>query len=46
MIPIRDANEAHRKTDDGDVRFRYAIDLALLKEGRAERGKHASVGEP
>jgi len=32
MIRIQDINDAYRKVEKGDVRFRYVIDMASLKE--------------
>ena len=43
LIPIQEVNEAHRRVDEGDVRFRYVIDLASLQDEKAERGTHASL---
>ena len=31
IIPIQDINDAYRKVEKGDVRFRYVIDMASLK---------------
>ena len=31
MIAIQDINDAYKKVEDGDVRFRYVIDMASLK---------------
>jgi alcohol dehydrogenase (NADP+) len=36
MIRIQDINDAYKKVEDGDVRFRYVIDMASLKEEMAE----------
>ena len=35
VIPIQEINEAHKKVIDGDVRFRYVIDMASLKQEEA-----------
>ena len=32
MIRIQDINDAYKKVESGDVRFRYVIDMASLKE--------------
>jgi len=32
MIRIQDINDAYKKVEKGDVRFRYVIDMASLKE--------------
>lgn len=34
IIPIQEINAAYRKVEKGDVRFRYVIDMASLKEDR------------
>ena len=31
IIDIQDVNEAYKKVEKGDVRFRYVIDMASLK---------------
>ena len=31
MIKIEDINDAHKRIDDREVRFRYVIDMASLK---------------
>jgi uncharacterized zinc-type alcohol dehydrogenase-like protein len=31
VIAIQDINEAYRKVEQGEVRFRYVIDMATLK---------------
>ncbi len=36
VITIQDINEAYTKVIDGDVRFRYVIDMATLKQEDAE----------
>jgi uncharacterized zinc-type alcohol dehydrogenase-like protein len=36
MIRIQDINDAYKKVENGDVRFRYVIDMASLKEEMAE----------
>jgi uncharacterized zinc-type alcohol dehydrogenase-like protein len=36
MIRIQDINDAYKKVESGDVRFRYVIDMASLKEEMAE----------
>ncbi|RYF73012.1 MAG: NAD(P)-dependent alcohol dehydrogenase, partial [Comamonadaceae bacterium] len=30
VIPIQDVNDAYKKVEKGDVRFRYVIDMASL----------------
>ncbi|MDX3911115.1 MAG: zinc-binding dehydrogenase [Sphingobium sp.] len=35
VIPIQDINEAYKKVKSGEVRFRYVIDIASLKEEMA-----------
>ena len=30
LIPIQDINDAYKKVEDGDVRFRYVIDMKSL----------------
>lgn len=35
MIKIDEINEAYKKVDDGDVRFRYVIDMSFLKSEMA-----------
>ncbi len=35
LIPIQQINDAYKKIVDGDVRFRYVIDLASLKDEAA-----------
>ncbi len=32
MIDIKDINDAYKKVEDGEVRFRYVIDMATLKQ--------------
>lgn len=32
VIDIKDVNDAYRKVEDGEVRFRYVIDMATLKQ--------------
>jgi len=32
IIPISDINAAFKKVENGDVRFRYVIDMLSLKE--------------
>ena len=32
IIAIQDVNDAYKKVEDGDVRFRYVIDMASLKK--------------
>jgi uncharacterized zinc-type alcohol dehydrogenase-like protein len=32
MIRIQDINDAYNKVEKGEVRFRYVIDMASLKE--------------
>ena len=36
VIPIQEINEAYKKVKDGEVRFRYVIDIASLKQEMAE----------
>ena len=36
VISIQDINDAHKKVESGDVRFRYVIDLASLHAEREE----------
>lgn len=36
MIRMQDINDAYKKVIEGDVRFRYVIDMASLKEEMAE----------
>ena len=36
VIPIRDINTAIKKVEDGEVHFRYVIDMSSLKAERAE----------
>lgn len=36
IIPIQEINEAYKKVKSGDVRFRYVIDMASLKQELAE----------
>jgi alcohol dehydrogenase (NADP+) len=36
IIRIQDINDAYKKVENGDVRFRYVIDMASLKEEMAE----------
>ena len=36
IIPIQQINDAYKKVEDGDVRFRYVIDMASLKGERDE----------
>jgi alcohol dehydrogenase (NADP+) len=36
IIRIQDVNDAYKKVENGDVRFRYVIDMASLKEEMAE----------
>lgn len=36
MIPIQEINHAYKKVKEGDVRFRYVIDMASLKQEMAE----------
>ena len=35
MIPIQDINDAYKKVEDGESRFRYVIDIASLKQDTA-----------
>ena len=35
VIPIQEINEAYKKIKDGEVRFRYVIDIASLREEMA-----------
>lgn len=34
IIPIQDINDAYKKVEKGEVRFRYVIDMAMLQLGR------------
>ena len=43
VVPVQDVNQAHRRVAEGAVRFRYVIDLASLKEEKAERAQHAAA---
>ena len=36
VIPIQQINDAYKDVIDGDVRFRYVIDMASLKENEAD----------
>jgi uncharacterized zinc-type alcohol dehydrogenase-like protein len=36
MIRIQDINDAYSKVEKGEVRFRYVIDMAPLKEEMSE----------
>jgi alcohol dehydrogenase (NADP+) len=36
LIPIQEINDAYKKVKSGDVRFRYVIDMASLKQEMAE----------
>jgi D-arabinose 1-dehydrogenase-like Zn-dependent alcohol dehydrogenase len=36
MIRIQDVNDAYKKVEKGDVRFRYVIDMASLEEEMAK----------
>ena len=36
IIPIQQVNDAYKKVENGDVRFRYVIDMASLKAERDE----------
>jgi alcohol dehydrogenase (NADP+) len=36
LIPIQDVNKAFKNVENGDVRFRYVIDMASLKDELAE----------
>ncbi len=38
VIPIQEINDAYKKVVDGEVRFRYVIDMASLKQDEAELG--------
>ena len=35
MIPIQEINEAYKRVKDEEVRFRYVIDMASLKQEMA-----------
>ena len=35
MIDIQDVNDAYEKVEDGDVRFRFVIDMASLSKEAA-----------
>ena len=37
LIPIQEVNRAYAEVEDGDVRFRYVIDIATLKQEQAEQ---------
>lgn len=39
VIPIQDINQAIKKVESGDVRFRYVIDMASLNEEDDEQGQ-------
>ncbi len=36
VIPIQQINDAYSKVEDGDVRFRYVIDISSLKQEQSE----------
>ena len=36
VIPIQQINDAYKHVEDGDVRFRYVIDISTLKQEQAE----------
>ena len=36
LIPIQQINDAYKAIEQGDVRFRYVIDMASLKEEHAD----------
>jgi uncharacterized zinc-type alcohol dehydrogenase-like protein len=36
LIPIQDVNKAYDEVEDGEVRFRYVIDMSSLKQEQAE----------
>lgn len=36
VIPIQQINDAYREVEDGEVRFRYVIDMSSLKQEMAE----------
>ena len=36
VIPIQEINQAYKKVESGEVRFRYVIDIASLKAEEAE----------
>ena len=36
VIPIQEINDAYKNVIDGDVRFRYVIDMASLAKDREE----------
>ena len=36
VIPIQQVNDAYKKVKEEDVRFRYVIDMASLKQEMAE----------
>jgi uncharacterized zinc-type alcohol dehydrogenase-like protein len=35
VIDIKDLNDAYKKVEKGDVRFRYVIDMSTLKDSTA-----------
>jgi uncharacterized zinc-type alcohol dehydrogenase-like protein len=35
MIPIEEINDAYKKVEDGEVRYRYVIDISTLREKAA-----------
>ena len=39
IIPIQDVNDAYKEVIDGDVRFRYVIDMASIAQDRDSAGK-------
>jgi uncharacterized zinc-type alcohol dehydrogenase-like protein len=42
VIQMQDINDAYKKVERGDVRFRYVIDMASLKQATAQKqGAHA-----
>ena len=43
IVAVQDVNEAHRRIEGGDARFRYVISLVSLKEEKAKRAEHASA---
>jgi uncharacterized zinc-type alcohol dehydrogenase-like protein len=44
IIPMQDINNAFKNVERGDVRFRYVIDMASLKQDiAAKAGVHADA---
>jgi len=38
VIPIQDVNKAMKKVENGDVRFRYVIDMSTIAKEEADEG--------